>query len=130
MRRRIVQGGGVQLSATILLTMAVLSLAGFHLAEATFIGFVLSLSSTAIVLKVYADRMEFDSGHGKISIGILLFQDMAVIPMMLLIPSFRQWETAQFSTVAFTLAKAGVGVAVILLASRFVIRSSSRKSSG
>ncbi|HLO09661.1 MAG TPA: cation:proton antiporter, partial [Desulfobacteria bacterium] len=121
MRRRIVQGGGVQLSATILLTMAVLSLAGFHLAEATFIGFVLSLSSTAIVLKVYADRMEFDSGHGKISIGILLFQDMAVIPMMLLIPSFRQWETAQFSTVAFTLAKAGVGVAVILLASRFVI---------
>ncbi len=121
MRRRIVQGGGVQLSATILLTMAVLSLAGFHLAEATFIGFVLSLSSTAIVLKVYADRMEFDSGHGKISIGILLFQDMAVIPMMLLIPSFRQWETAHFSTVAFTLAKAGVGVAVILLASRFVI---------
>jgi len=121
MRRRIVQGGGVQLSATILLTMAVLTLAGFHLAEATFIGFVLSLSSTAIVLKVYADRMEFDSGHGKISIGILLFQDMAVIPMMLLIPSFRQWETAQFSTVAFTLAKAGVGVAVILLASRFVI---------
>jgi CPA2 family monovalent cation:H+ antiporter-2 len=121
MRRRIVQGGGIQLSATILLTMAVLTLAGFHLAEATFIGFVLSLSSTAIVLKVYADRMEFDSGHGKISIGILLFQDMAVIPMMLLIPSFRQWETAQFSTVAFTLAKAGVGVAVILLASRFVI---------
>jgi len=86
MRRRIVQGGGIQLSATILLTMAVLTLAGFHLAEATFIGFVLSLSSTAIVLKVYADRMEFDSGHGKISIGILLFQDMAVIPMMLLIP--------------------------------------------
>ena len=121
MRRQIMQGGGLQLSATILLTVAVLSLARFPLAEAIFIGFVLSLSSTAIVLKVYADRMEIDSGHGKISIGILLFQDMAVIPMMLLIPSFRQWETAQFSTVAFTLAKAGVGVAVILLASRFVI---------
>jgi len=121
MRRRILQGGGIQLSATILLTMAVLSLARFPLAEAIFIGFVLSLSSTAIVLKVYADRMEIDSSHGKISTGILLFQDMAVIPMMLLIPSFRQWETAQFSTVAFTLAKAGVGVAIILLASRFVI---------
>jgi monovalent cation:H+ antiporter-2, CPA2 family len=121
MRRQILQGGGLQLSATILLTVAVLSLARFPLAEATFIGFVLSLSSTAIVLKVYADRMEIDSGHGKISTGILLFQDMAVIPMMLLIPSFRQWETANFSTVAFTLAKAGVGVAVILLASRFLI---------
>jgi CPA2 family monovalent cation:H+ antiporter-2 len=121
MRRQILQGGGLQLSATILLTVAVLSLARFPLAEAIFIGFVLSLSSTAIVLKVYADRMEIDSGHGKISIGILLFQDMAVIPMMLLIPSFRQWETAQLSTVAFTLGKAGVGVAVILLASRFAI---------
>ncbi|MBP2684890.1 MAG: Kef-type transport system, predicted NAD-binding component [Deltaproteobacteria bacterium] len=121
MRRRILQGGGVQLSATILLTVAVLSIAGFNLPEATFIGFVLSLSSTAIVLKVYADRMELDSAHGKISIGILLFQDMAVIPMMLLIPSFRQWETAQFSSVAFTLVKAGVGVGVILLAARFVI---------
>jgi len=121
MRLRILQGGGVQLSATILLTVAVLSLARFPLPEAIFIGFVLSLSSTAIVLKVYADRMEIDSAHGKISTGILLFQDMAVIPMMLLIPSLRQWETAQFSTVVFTLAKAGVGVAVILLASRFLI---------
>ena len=121
MRRRILQGGGVQLSATILLTVAVLSLARFPLSEAIFIGFVLSLSSTAIVLKVYADRMEIDSGHGKISIGILLFQDMAVIPMMLLIPSFRQWETAHFSMVAFTLVKAGVGVGVILLASHFLI---------
>ena len=121
MRRKIVQGGGLQLSATILLTVVVLSIARFPLAEAIFVGFVLSLSSTAIVLKVYADRMEIDSGHGKISTGILLFQDMAVIPMMLLIPSFRQWETAHFSTLALTLAKAGVGVAVILLASRFLI---------
>jgi monovalent cation:H+ antiporter-2, CPA2 family len=121
MRRQILQGGGLQLSATVLLTVAVLSLARFPLAEAIFIGFVLSLSSTAIVLKVYADRMEIDSSHGRISTGILLFQDMAVIPMMLLIPSFRQWETAHYSTVAFTLAKAGVGVAVILLASRFMI---------
>jgi len=121
MRRQILQGGGLQLAATILLTVIVLSLARFPFAEAIFIGFVLSLSSTAIVMKVTADRMEIDSGHGKISVGILLFQDMAVIPMMLLIPSFRQWETAQFSIVAFTLAKAGVGVGVILLASRFVI---------
>jgi len=121
MRRQILQGGGLQLSATVLLTVAVLSLARFPLAEAIFIGFVLSLSSTAIVLKVYADRMEIDSTHGRISTGILLFQDMAVIPMMLLIPSFRQWETAHFSAVAFTLVKAGVGVAVILLASRFMI---------
>ncbi len=121
MRARILQGGSVQLFATILLTVAVLSIARVHLSEAIFIGFVLSLSSTAIVMKVYADRMELDSGHGKISIGILLFQDLAVIPMMLLIPSLRQWESAQFSSVARTLGEAGLGVVVILLAARFVI---------
>ena len=121
MRRRILQGGGGPALGDDPAHRGRPFPRGFPLAEAIFIGFVLSLSSTAIVLKVYADRMEIDSGHGKISIGILLFQDMAVIPMMLLIPSFRQWETAQFSIVAFTLVKAGVGVGVILLASRFVI---------
>jgi len=55
---------------------------------------------------------------------------MAVIPMMLLIPSFRQWETAHFSTGGVHAGQGGRGVAVILLASRFVILSSSRKSSG
>jgi len=121
MRRQILMAGGAQVFATILLVLLVLAIAGFHLPEAVFIGFVLSLSSTAIVLKVYAGRMEIDSSHGRISVGILLFQDMAVIPMMLLIPSLRQWETAQASAVALTLAKAGFSVAAILLLGRFAI---------
>jgi CPA2 family monovalent cation:H+ antiporter-2 len=89
--------------------------------EAIFVGFVVSLSSTAIVLKVYADRLEIDSLHGRLSFGILLFQDLAVIPMMLLIPSLRQWETARFSVVLLTLVKAGAGVGAILLMARFLI---------
>jgi CPA2 family monovalent cation:H+ antiporter-2 len=89
--------------------------------EGIFVGFVVSLSSTAIVLKVYADRLEIDSLHGRLSVGILLFQDMAVIPMMLLIPSLHQWETAQPSAVFLALAKAGVGVAALLLLARFLI---------
>jgi len=121
MRRQILLAGGAQVFATILFVLLVLGIAGFHLPEAVFIGFVLSLSSTAIVLKVYAERMEIESGQGKISVGILLFQDMAVIPMMLLIPSLRQWETAQTSAVVLTLLKAGAGVAAILLLARFAI---------
>jgi CPA2 family monovalent cation:H+ antiporter-2 len=121
MRRRILLGGGGQLLATILLVLLFLLPAGFDAPEAVFIGFVLSLSSTAIVMKVYSERMEIDSSHGRISVGILLFQDMAVIPMMLLIPSLRNWETAQFSAVALTLLKAGMGVAGILLLATFVI---------
>jgi len=121
MRRQILMAGGIQVAATVLLSLVVLVLAGFHAPVAVFIGFVLSLSSTAIVLKLYADRMEIDSGHGRISTGILLFQDMAVIPMMLLVPSLRQWETAETTTVLLALLKAGVGVAAILVLARFVI---------
>jgi len=121
MRRQILLAGGAQVSATVLLVLLALLPAGLRAPEAIFIGFVLSLSSTAIVLKVYAQRMEIDSSHGKISVGILLFQDMAVIPMMLLIPSLRQWETAQPTAVLLALAKAGVGVGAILLLARFAI---------
>ena len=121
MRRQVLWAGGGQLFATILLTLAIMMLFGSPAPEAIFVGFVVSLSSTAIVLKVYADRLEIDSLHGRLSSGILLFQDMAVIPMMLLIPSLRQWETARFSVVLLTLAKAGAGVGALLLMARFLI---------
>jgi len=121
MRREILLAGGSQVAAAVLAVALILLLAGFRGPEAVFVGFVLSLSSTAIVLKVYAGRMEIDSAHGAISVGILLFQDMAVIPMMLLIPSLRQWETAQASAVLSTLLQAGLGVAGILLMARFAI---------
>ncbi len=121
MRREVLRAGGVQTSLAVLLTALVLAVAGFPAPEAIFIGFVVSLSSTAIVLKVYADRMELDSSHGRVAFGILLFQDMAVIPMMLLVPSLRQWETAQGAEVLLTLAKAGLGVAALLVLARFLI---------
>ncbi len=121
MRRQVLWAGGAQVFATVLLSLAIMMIFGSPAPEAIFVGFVISLSSTAIVLKVYADKMEIDSLHGRLSFGILVFQDMAVIPMMLLIPSLRQWETAQFTTVLLTLAKAGAGVGIILLLARFLI---------
>ena len=121
MRRQVLWAGGGQVFATILLSLAIMMLFGSPAPEAIFVGFVVSLSSTAIVLKVYADKLEIESLHGRLSFGILLFQDMAVIPMMLLIPSLRQWETARFSVVLLTLAKAGAGVGALLLMARFLI---------
>ncbi len=121
MRKEVLWAGGAQVSATILFTLLVLVLFGLPVPESLFIGFVVSLSSTAIVLKVLADRMEIDTGHGRVTIGILIFQDLAVIGMMLLIPSLRQWETAKGTEVLLTLAKAGMGVAALLVLSRFLI---------
>jgi CPA2 family monovalent cation:H+ antiporter-2 len=121
MQRRVLWAGGAQVVATIVLSVIGLKVYGLDAPVAIFVGFLLSLSSTAIVLKVYADRLETDSGHGRISFGILLFQDLAAIPMMLLIPSLREWEAGHSPEVLFTLLKAAGGVAAILLLARFLI---------
>ena len=121
MQRRVLWAGGAQVVATIVLSVIGLKIFGLDAPVAIFVGFLLSLSSTAIVLKVYADRLETDSGHGRISFGILLFQDLAAIPMMLLIPSLREWEAGHSPEVLFTLLKAAGGVAAILLLARFLI---------
>jgi CPA2 family monovalent cation:H+ antiporter-2 len=121
MKREVLWAGGVQVSSTVLITLLVLVLWGLPVPEGLFIGFVVSLSSTAIVLKALGDRMEIDTGHGRAAIGILIFQDLAVIAMMLLIPSLRQWETASPVAVFLTLAKAGLGVAALLVLARFLI---------
>ncbi len=121
MQRRVLWAGGAQVTVTVLLTLLVLVFSGLPAPEAIFIGFILSLSSTAIVLKVYADRMESDTAQGRVSFGILLFQDLAAIPMMLLIPSLHEWDSASTPGVFLTLAKAGIGVAALLLLARFLI---------
>ena len=121
MQRRVLWAGGAQVVATIVLSVIGLKIFGLDAPVAIFVGFLLSLSSTAIVLKVYADRLETDSAHGRISFGILLFQDLAAIPMMLLIPSLREWEAGHSPEVLFTLLKAAGGVAAILLLARFLI---------
>jgi CPA2 family monovalent cation:H+ antiporter-2 len=79
-------GGTLQ----VLLTIAAVFVASLWLdlspAESLFMGFLLSLSSTAIVLKRFQEKGEVESPHGKTSLGILIFQDLIVVPMMLLIP--------------------------------------------
>lgn len=121
MQRRVLWAGGAQVGATILISLVVMSLTGMPVPGAILVGFILSLSSTAIVLKVYADRMESDTSQGQISFGVLLFQDMAAIPMMLLIPTLHQWETASAPAVFLTLVKAAAGVTGLLLLARVLI---------
>jgi CPA2 family monovalent cation:H+ antiporter-2 len=53
---------------------------------AVFAGFLVGLSSTAIVMKLLSDRAEIDTPHGRTSVGILIFQDLCIVPFMLFIP--------------------------------------------
>jgi len=84
--RRVALGGLAQVLATLGVTVGVALLLGQPPARAGFFGVVLALSSTAIVLRALGDRGELDAPHGRFIVGTLIFQDLCVVPMVLLVP--------------------------------------------
>lgn len=113
--------GGYQLVITIILSTIIFSALGISFNQAIFFSLLVSLSSTAIVLKILSDKDELESPHGKISLGILIFQDLAIVPMFLLLPllsgfgDLSVWDAALKILIAF-----GVLAGLMLLA-RFLM---------
>ncbi|CUI16801.1 putative glutathione-regulated potassium-efflux system protein [Candidatus Protochlamydia naegleriophila] len=85
-RRLFLLGGSMQVGFTILLSYLIAQLDDWSWKEALFLGFLLSMSSTAIVLRLLEQKGESTSPHGRLSISILIFQDMVAIPMILFTP--------------------------------------------
>lgn len=85
-QRIIFIGGGVQVGLTILITYLAAQFFGFSSGEAIMLGFLFSLSSIAIVLKVLQEKKEESSPHGKITLAILIFQGIIVVLIMLFTP--------------------------------------------
>lgn len=79
-------GGGVQVALSIISVAALAVLFGYPFRQAFFFGFLVALSSTAIIMKLLMDAGEIDTPHGKTALGILIFQDLCVVPLMLLTP--------------------------------------------
>jgi CPA2 family monovalent cation:H+ antiporter-2 len=79
-------GGGLQVFVTILAVTAVGAAFGYPVNQAAFFGFLVALSSTAILMKLLIDSGQADSPHGKMAMGILIFQDLCIVPMMLATP--------------------------------------------
>ncbi len=122
--RQFVIGGSLQVLLTIATVAAIAAAFGFPIYQAVFFGFLASLSSTAIVLKMYSDRTELDSAHGRLAAGILLFQDVAVVPMMLLLPVLGKAAAEGGVTpvsVLITLGKAVAGVTLVFIAARRIV---------
>lgn len=84
--RVVVLGGGLQVVATLVATGLVALAFAVPARQAVLLGALAALSSTAIVLKVYTDRAELDTPQGRVLVAILLFQDLCVVPLMLLVP--------------------------------------------
>jgi len=80
--------GGVQVLGTLAVAAAAGAAFGFPVGQSLFYGALIALSSTAIVSKTYADRGELDTTRARDAVAVLLFQDLAVVPLMLLLPVF------------------------------------------
>ena len=121
--RRVVFGFGLlQVVCTILVAGALAMLAGQSWQAALVIGGVLSMSSTAIISKVLAEQAALHSTHGKQTMGVLLFQDLAVIPLLVLVPALSLSGEQMFSSVALSLLKAALALALILFVGQKVMR--------
>lgn len=112
--RRMVFGLG---SAQVIISAAAISvvglLFGLALTEAVLVGFILALSSTAFVLQLLAEKKELTTTHGRAAFTILLFQDLAVIPLIAIIPMFGATASQGFEFRGFAMAVAIIGGLVI-----------------
>lgn len=120
-KKYVLVGGSLQVLFTIALAAALSGLFGFEWKQAVFFGFIVACSSTAIVIKQLQDRIEIPTDHGKLILAILLFQDIAIVPMMLLLPILSGQSSnwvADLGMLLFKLLALGAGA---VLAARYII---------
>ena len=113
--------GGLQILCTFIVGMIIGLTIQLSISQSIFIGFILVHSSSALILKILKDRDDEASPQGRISIGIILFQDMMVVPMMLLIPFLARESGPDALMIAWKLVKSILIIVVILVAARYVI---------
>lgn len=120
-KRYIFLGGGLQVLLTTLITVIITFGFGQPMGTAVFLGFLVSLSSTAIVLKTISEKGEVDTPYGRISLGILIFQDIGIVLMILLIPFLAGSTQATGWDLLLTLAKATGLVIAVLLSAQYIV---------
>ena len=121
--RQVALGGLLQVGVTTLVTSLVCLSMDLSVPEAIVYGFVFALSSTALVLRTLGERAELDAPHGRFIVGTLIFQDLCIVPMVLIVPllinGLDKPETWQ--AIMLALAKAALVVFLLFAISRKVI---------
>lgn len=119
-KKAVIGGGGLQVLTAIALTALASYLISGNASRSAFFGFLVALSSTAIVLKLLTEKGEIDSPHGRIMTGILIFQDLCVVPFMLLTPSLSG-ESMDMLDLLIKMGKAVAIIAAVLLSARWLV---------
>ena len=115
------QGGALQVGGTLLAVAAVATGLGVPINQAVFYGGLVALSSTAVVFKVYADRGELDTPHGRVVVSILLFQDLCVVPLMLFMPMLADAQAGTAVGNWVGIARSLLVVAILVAGGRVVV---------
>ncbi len=120
-RRAVLLGGSLQVLLTIGSVACACRAFGLTVNASIFIGFLVSLSSTAIVLRLIQDRAEIGTPYGRTALAILIFQDIAIVPMILLAPILSGAAGNPWQALFFTLLKGIAVIAGFILAAKWII---------
>ncbi|SDR63507.1 Kef-type potassium/proton antiporter, CPA2 family [Rhizobiales bacterium GAS113] len=121
-RRDVLGAGSLQVAFTVLMAAGAAIVSGVSPAAALLLGGAVAMSSTAITLKQLVDQGEIDSHHGRLAVGILLFQDLAIIPFLVLVGAWEQSGGPELGEVLRRLVIAGVALGVAAFTCRRVFR--------
>jgi CPA2 family monovalent cation:H+ antiporter-2 len=120
-KKPVLMGGSIQVLLTLLVTFIIARQLGQPIGKSIFIGFLIALSSTAIVLRLLQERAEVDSPHGRTTLGILIFQDIIIVPMILVTPLLAG-ATGGSSASALVLVAKGIGIiGLVIVSAKWIV---------
>lgn len=121
LKRSAIGGGLLQIIFTTLIVAVACFFLDYDINKSIFYGLIITLSSTAIVLKLLMERNELEAPFGRVTTSILIFQDIAVIPIMLVIPMIAPGGDSSFLDIFLTMGKAILVVVILFVIARFIV---------
>ncbi|MCZ6463066.1 MAG: cation:proton antiporter [Proteobacteria bacterium] len=119
--RRAVAAGGLQIAITVAAVAGIATGFGLAPAPAFVLGCVVAMSSTALVMRVLSDRGEIDAPQGQLSVGILLMQDLCIVPFLLVVPLLAAGTESSSARAGFEVLRALAVLTIFFLIARFVL---------
>ncbi|MFZ3092198.1 MAG: cation:proton antiporter, partial [Methanothrix sp.] len=123
MKKYVLVGGTLQVALTILAVYALLIYSGQPLGTAILMGFLVSMSSTAIVLRIIQKKSEMYTPQGRTILGILIFQDIAIVPLMLAVPLLPGAVGEVPESALIILAKGLALIALVIISAKWLVPS-------
>ena len=119
--RRALAAGGLQVLTTVGVVTALGLAVGWRLPAALVMGGLVAMSSTAVVMRLLAERDEIDAPHGQMAVGILLFQDLCIVPFLLLVPLLAAASGAPTSGLAIEIGRSLAALVALAVVARFAL---------